>query len=66
MFPVRSIAFKYAYKLKNDSNGFEWQDLWPESQQGIPRAVKISFQLDSGDEIYNKTIFIPQGALGAR
>jgi len=66
VFSVRSIAFKYAYKLKDDSNGFEWQDSWPESQQGIPRAVKISFQLDSGDEIYNKTIFIPQGALGAR
>jgi len=66
VFSVRSIAFKYAYKLKDGSNGFEWQDSWPESQQGIPRAVKISFQLDSGDEIYNKTIFIPQGALGAK
>ena len=66
VFPVRLIAFKYAYKLEDGSNGFEWQDSWPETQNNIPSAVKISFQLDNSDEIYNKTIFIPQGAPGTR
>lgn len=66
VFPVKLIAFKYAYKLEDGSNGFEWQDSWPETQNNIPSAVKISFQLDNSDEIYNKAIFIPQGALGTR
>ena len=66
VFPIKSIAFKYAYKLEDGTNGFEWQDSWPETQKNIPSAVKISFQLDNGDEIYNKTIFIPQGALGEK
>lgn len=67
VFSVRSIEFKYAYELRDGSNRFEWQDSWlAESQKNIPSAVKISFQLDNSDEIYNKTIFIPQGALGEK
>lgn len=64
VFSARSIEFKYAYRLKDGSAGFEWQGFWDESQNGLPSAVRISFRLKDSDEIYNKTIFIPQGALG--
>ena len=67
VFPVKTIGFKYAYGLKDGHNEFEWQDLWlPESQKSIPLAIKISFQLANSDDVYNKTIFISQGALGEK
>jgi len=64
LFSASSIEFEYAYRLKDGSRGFEWQLFWDESQKRLPSAVRISFKLKDSDEIYNKTIFIPQGALG--
>ena len=65
IFSARSIAFQYMYRLDNPE-GIDWEGDWPETRQAVPSAVKISFELDNGNELYNKTIFIPQGALTAR
>jgi prepilin-type N-terminal cleavage/methylation domain-containing protein len=65
MFSAYSMDFEYAYELKNGSKGFEWRGTWEESQKAIPCAVRINFSLDAEGELYHKTIFIPQGALGA-
>jgi len=65
IFSAYSMDFEYAYELKDDSEGFEWRGIWEESQKTIPCAVRINFSLDAGGELYHKTIFIPQGALGA-
>lgn len=63
LFSVTSMNFKYAYRLGDAAAGLEWRDDWLETQNNLPVAVKVSFKLDHGGEIYNKTIFIPQGAL---
>lgn len=64
IFSADSIVFNYGYGLKDGSKGLEWLGLWGESQKMFPSAVKISFRFSAGGEIYNKTIFIPQGRLG--
>ena len=65
VFSADSISFQYAYRLNNGSKGFEWRDTWEEDQGKMPSGVKISFKLKNEDEIYSKTMFIPQGELGA-
>lgn len=64
IFSAKSIDFEYAYELKNGLKGIEWKDAWVESQEKLPLAVKINFKLGADEDIYHKTIFISQGALG--
>lgn len=66
MFSAISIKFNYAYKSSDPSKGYEWQETWGEDQKTLPSAVRISFQIDDGGEIYNKAMFLMQGALGAK
>jgi prepilin-type N-terminal cleavage/methylation domain-containing protein len=66
LFSAGSIRFEYAYRLEDGSEGYEWKDLWATSQGDLPSAVRIFFKLKDGSEIYNKTIFIPHGALGVQ
>jgi len=66
VFSAISIKFKYAYKSSGPSKGYEWQEAWGEDQKTLPSGVRIFFQIDDGGEIYNKTIFLMQGALGAK
>lgn len=65
VFSADSINFQYAYKADSGSNSLEWRDTWSEGQGNFPSAVRISFKLKGESDIYNKTIFIPQGAFGA-
>ncbi len=65
VFSADSISFQYAYRLNSGSKGFEWRDTWGEAQGKMPSGVRISFKLKDEDEIYSKTMFIPQGELGA-
>jgi len=64
-FSAESITFQYAYKSDSPGKAFEWRDTWGEAQDKMPLAVKISFKLKGEDVVYGKTIFIPQGELGA-
>ena len=66
VFSADSISFQYAYRSNNGSKGFEWRDTWEDAQRKMPSGVKISFKPKDEDEIYSKTMFIPQGELGAK
>lgn len=66
IFSAYSIDFEYAYGLKYGLKGLEWKGIWEESQQKIPSLVKINFKLGLNEDVYHKTIFIPQGELGVK
>jgi len=66
VFSAYSMDFEYAYELKDSSKGFAWREAWEDFQKTIPCAVRVNFRLDSGGELYHKTIFIPHGALGTQ
>lgn len=66
IFSAKTIKFEYPYKEIGSSEKLEWQDFWNESQNKIPSGVKISFNIEGKDEVYNKLIIIPQGELGSK
>lgn len=66
IFSALAIKFEYSYNPGDPSKCYEWQETWAESQKTLPSAVRISFQIDDSGEIYNKVIFLMQGALGVK
>ena len=59
---MKEIRFEYARTSGDSSKTFAWQDEWDGAvENSLPSGVRISLEVDTPQEVYNKVVLLEQG-----
>jgi len=59
---MKEIRFEYARISGDSSKTFTWQDEWDSAvEDSLPSGVRISLEVDTPQEVYNKVVLLEQG-----
>lgn len=59
---MEEIRFEYASTSGDSSKTLAWQDEWDSAaEDSLPSGVRISLEVDTPQEVYNKVVLLEQG-----